>query len=204
VQPPAAAARQPVGDPYTLATCPVSGQKLGAEAVVKEFDGREVRFCCGGCVGKFEAAKAEYLKKIDQELIKEQRPYYPLDTCVVMGDSLTEEGKDIAVEHVTRNRLVRLCCKQCARKMDQAPEEYIKLLDEAVIKAQRDGYPLDTCPISGQKLGSMGDPVEVVIGNRLVRLCCAGCVKSLRKDPAPHLAALDAAWKAKGYPGKAR
>ncbi len=36
--------------PYTLDTCPVSGEKLGSmgDPSVKMYDGREVRFCGGG------------------------------------------------------------------------------------------------------------------------------------------------------------
>jgi hypothetical protein len=200
---PAAASKVPAGDPYTLDTCPVSGQKLGSmgEPVVKEINGREVRFCCAGCAPRFEADAATYLKKVDEELVKQQLPYYPLETCVVMDVPLTEDGKSIAVDHVHNNRLVRLCCTSCLRKLTKSPDEFIKKLDEAVIKAQRDRYPLDTCVVSGQKLGSMGEPVEIVAGNRLVRFCCAGCVKGFRAEPARHLATLDKAWKAKGFPG---
>ena len=47
--------------------------------------------------------------------------------------------------------------------------------------------------ISGGKLGSMGEPVEVVIANRLFRLCCAGCEAELRKNPLPAMQKLGAA-----------
>jgi hypothetical protein len=32
------------------------------------------------------------------------------------------------------------------------------------------------CPVSGQKLGSMGDPVKVKVGEEQVFLCCKGCL----------------------------
>lgn len=53
--------------PYPLDTCIVSGEKLGSMGapIVKVYDGREVRFCCSGCVKRFEADKAAYLAKID-------------------------------------------------------------------------------------------------------------------------------------------
>lgn len=35
----------------------------------------------------------------------------------------------------------------------------------------------EICPISGQKLGSMGDPIEVQVGEEIVFLCCEGCMK---------------------------
>jgi YHS domain-containing protein len=185
-------------DLYTLDICPVSGEKLDAmgEPVVKKFDGREVRFCCKACVGKFEADKATYFAKIDEKLIKQQKPYYPLDTCVVMGDSLAE-SEDTAVDQVYGNRLVRFCCKMCIKEFDKDPKKFVQKLDEAAAQAQRKAYPLETCVVGGGELGSMGEPVDVIVGGRLVRLCCKGCKPKLEKEPAKYLATVDAAWKAK-------
>ena len=66
-------------------------------------------------------------------------------------------------------------------------------LEEAFIDAQLPGYPLDTCLQSGQPLGGMGEPYNHVYGNRLVRLCCAGCIKGFEKNAAALLAVLDEA-----------
>lgn len=59
-------------------------------------------------------------------------------------------------------------------------------------------YPLDTCVVSGKKLGSMGKPYDYVHQqdgqpDRLVRFCCRGCVGTFKKDPARYLQLLDAA-----------
>ncbi|MBA2116118.1 TRASH domain-containing protein [Bremerella alba] len=35
----------------------------------------------------------------------------------------------------------------------------------------------DICPISGQKLGSMGTPIKVKVGEELVYVCCKGCLQ---------------------------
>ena len=37
--------------------------------------------------------------------------------------------------------------------------------------------------MSGETLGSMGEPVEVLYGTQLLRLCCKGCMKSFAKNP---------------------
>lgn len=187
-------------DPYLLGTCPISGQALGSmgDPVVKEIDGREVRFCCAGCVEPFEKEKAKHFGEIDKKLIEQQLPYYPLDTCVVMGDPLVEDGEDIAVNHIFKNRLVRFCCKMCIKEFEENPRKFLDKLDKAVVEKQRGRYPLDTCVISGQELGSMGKPVEKVYGNRLVRFCCAGCVKPFEESPTDHFLRLDKAWKATG------
>lgn len=59
-------------------------------------------------------------------------------------------------------------------------------------------YPLDTCVVSGEKLGAMGKPYDYVHQapgqpDRLVRFCCRGCVKDFKKDPAAYLRILDEA-----------
>lgn len=53
--------------PYPLATCVVSGEKLGemGEPYVFHHEGREVRFCCEFCKPKFEKDPAKYLKQLD-------------------------------------------------------------------------------------------------------------------------------------------
>lgn len=189
-------------DPYPLPTCPVSGKTLGemGEPVVKTYDGREVRFCCSGCVEKFEAAMPDYWSKIDGAIVKDQTPFYPLTTCIISGESLAEDGKDIAVNYVYRNRLIRFCCAGCIKDFLRDPEVALGTLDAAVAGQQRERYPLNTCPVSGEPLGSMGEPYEVVVNNHLVRLCCAGCEEQLRSQPLKYLTTLDEAWKARGMP----
>ena len=46
------------------------------------------------------------------------------------------------------------------------------------------------CPVSGQKLGSMGTPIKVQTGKETVFLCCKGCMQ--RKINAKHWAAIHA------------
>ena len=74
---------------------------------------------------------------------------------------------------------------------------HLKKIDAAIVAKQRDRYPLETCVVAEGPLGSMGEPVEIIVGNRLVRFCCAGCKPKFEKNPAQYLAVIDAAWKAK-------
>lgn len=190
--------KDPKGDPYLLDTCPVSGQKLGSmgDPIVKTIEGREVRFCCGGCVDRFEADTAKYFAEIDKAVTEQQMPFYPLDTCVVTGEPLVVGGEDIGINHVYKNRLVRLCCKGCVGDFEAEPAKYLGQLDKAVAEAQRESYPLETCAVlEGSRLGSMGEPTEIVVANRLVRFCCGGCQPTFEQDPAKFIARLDAAWK---------
>jgi len=121
----------PAGGLYTLDTCPVSGQKLGSmgEPVVKNYDGREVRFCCKACVGKFESDPAAWLVKVDAAIVAQQAAHYPLDTCAVSGEKLGSMGEPI--DRVVGNRLVRLCCKGCDKGLEKDPAAALARLDAA-------------------------------------------------------------------------
>jgi YHS domain-containing protein len=59
-------------------------------------------------------------------------------------------------------------------------------------------YPLDTCVVSGEKLDSMGKPYVLKYKGREVQLCCDGCEKDFKKDPAKYLKKLDDAEKKSG------
>jgi len=176
------------GDPYTLSTCPVTGKELGVRPISEVIDGRDIKFCCNGCPEKFKADQAAYMEKVDAAMIEDQEDSYPLKECVVRGTALG----DSPVSFVVNNRLVKTCCASCAAKVKENPEEHIAKLDEAVIEAQLDDYPLKDCIVAGEPLGSMGDPINYVAGNRLVRFCCAGCKRAFDANPANYLAKLDA------------
>jgi hypothetical protein len=41
-----------------------------------------------------------------------------------------------------------------------------------------------TCPVSGEELGSMGDPVVVMHEGKEIKLCCDSCLPKFNADPA--------------------
>lgn len=189
------------GDVYPLATCTISGLPLGDKGppVVMMHKGREMRFCCEGCLAKFEADPSEYLEQLDRKIVEQQLPYYPMTTCPVSGEPLGAMGDP--VNFVYNNRLIRFCCNGCKRTFKKDPAAVLATLNAAVIEQQGDDYPVDECVISGQKLGAMGEPVDYVVANRLVRFCCNGCIAAFNKNPGVHLAALDKAWAGKHAKG---
>lgn len=76
--------------------------------------------------------------------------------------------------------------------------------DTAWLAQARETYPLPTCVVSGEALGSMGETFEYIHRvdgepDRLVRMCCEGCLRKFKKEPSKYLARLDAA---KGTPQK--
>ncbi len=180
------------GDPYLLDFCPVTGQKLGAmgDPAVVEVDGREVRLCCAGCESQLRADPAGVLEKADQAIAEQQRPLYPMTTCVVGGGDLDAMGGPVELVH--RNRLVRLCCAGCIGKFEEDPASYIAKLNDAVVEEQKPDYPQTVCVVSGRSLDAMDEPVDKVVAGRLVRLCCPACVEAVDAAPAEHLSKLDA------------
>jgi len=45
-------------------------------------------------------------------------------------------------------------------------------------------YTLETCAVTGEKLGEMGKPYVFTYKNREIKLCCKGCLKEFDKSPA--------------------
>ena len=61
--------------PYTLKTCIISGDKLGemGEPFVYAYKGREIKFCCKGCLKDFNKDPKKYLKMIDEAEAKAKK-----------------------------------------------------------------------------------------------------------------------------------
>ncbi len=178
---------------YPLDTCVISGKKLDAKALDVVIDGRLVRLCCPNCKAGAEKDKAATFAKIDAGVVAAQKASYPLATCPISGEKLGSMGDPVDV--VVGTKLVRLCCASCKKGLEKDPAAALAKVDKAWIDAQLAAYPLTTCPVSDEKLGGMGEPVNVLYGTKLVRLCCKSCTKALDKDGPAILAKIDAAKK---------
>lgn len=53
--------------------------------------------------------------------------------------------------------------------------------DQAGIARQR------VCPVTGAALGSMGEPIKVLVGAQPLYLCCKGCLGKVQSDPQAYL-----------------
>lgn len=169
-----------VGDAYSLDVCAVSGEPLGSmgDPIVLVKDSRELRLCCAGCNGAVEKQTESVMSKVDEKMIADQQEHYPVETCII-------SGQPAGVEFVAGNRLFKTCCNNCKGAVEKDVEAHIEKLDDAVIKAQSEGYEANTCPVSGKELGE--DAVNKVVANRLIKLCCAGCVGAVDKEPSKFL-----------------
>lgn len=90
---------------------------------------------------------------------------------------------EIAVEGLLRQSITRSLPKLVASvQLPRTPEQS----RAAAIAEQK------VCPVSGEPLGSMGDPIAVAVGDREVYVCCQGCVAAVQAEPAKYLAMVDA------------
>ena len=70
--------------------------------------------------------------------------------------------------------------------------------DAEIINAARATYPLKTCLVSNESLGSMGEAAGYIHRaagkpDRVVFFCCEGCSDDFKADPAKFLKKLDEA-----------
>lgn len=69
--------------------------------------------------------------------------------------------------------------------------------DKGKDKSKKDGkpkkegkavpYPLETCIVTDNKLGAMGDEVTMVYEGQEIKFCCKPCKKKFEKEPARYL-----------------
>lgn len=144
---------------------------------------------------KSEAKIAEALQSLsteDQKLATAQR------FCPVMTyDRLGSMGTPIKM--MVNGKPVFLCCESCqekaaensartlktAEKLKESTTELAELPMEErqQVEAQKYCAVIDT-----SLLGSMGAPIKMEIEGKSVYLCCAGCTKKAKADPAGTLA----------------
>jgi hypothetical protein len=183
------------GEPYMLATCAASWRPLDVKGTrtTKAVDDQELKFCCGGCADIVAKDPAKWLDKVNAAHADQQRPIYPLTTCVVTGEPLVDDaGKDIATEVVVQNRLFRLCCGDCTKAVKADPGKYAAKLDAAAIEAQSKAYPLTHC-VNNPKAAVTAESTQFVVAGRLVRTCCGKCKAKVLENPYDYVMAVDAA-----------
>lgn len=72
-----------------------------------------------------------------------------------------------------------------------APESTKKDVADETAKPVLKPYPLDTCLVSGEKLGEMGKPIAFEYKGQEIKICCKACRKKFDKNPATYLKKLE-------------
>ncbi len=178
-----------VMDRYYLSACPMCGTLLGArgEAVELVHEGRELRFCNVRCRDDFARDPRVGLGRVDALMIADQRPHYPLDVSVIDARPLGS----VPIEFIWGNRLFRAADARDRDAILADPAGALRALDRAVLDAQRPSYGMpDTCPVQGDILES-DRRIDLVVANRMVRVCCARCARVVRARPFQYLTMVD-------------
>lgn len=156
--------------------CPVSGEKLGAMGSPIKVDagGQHVFLCCKGCMGK--QLNGEHWNTIQANYAKAQ------GTCPIMGKPVDASMKSTTIN----GERIFVCCPPCIEKIQADPEASLAKVHANYAKfAQGQGdHSLDAlamqvqriCPVSGDELGAMGEPIKVNVGGQHVFVCCKGCL----------------------------
>ncbi|MCH1494173.1 MAG: hypothetical protein L7U72_03000 [Rubripirellula sp.] len=119
-------------------------------------------------------------KQIQREAVARQR------FCPISGHLLHLFSDPIEVN--LSGRIVYCCSPECASQLEEATEEKLVSFptvgtgealegDTDLIRLQK------SCPVMDMPLGSMGDPVKVMVGRQPVFLCCKGCLGRVKKNP---------------------
>lgn len=169
-------------DPYPLRNCVLRNCPLDDAIEVLYVGDREIRVCCQQCVDEFSAGENAWLAVVDERIVQQQTPHYPLKNCVVDGKPLDDFN---TIDKVFNNRLFRLCSDDCCAALEEQPAKYFARLNEAVIEKQKPNYPPARCIVSGEPLGK--DAIDLVVGNRLIRLANAGQVDQFDENPGKYL-----------------
>ncbi|MCL4305179.1 hypothetical protein KJZ99_04645 [bacterium] len=118
---------------------------------------------------------------------------YPLTVCPISGETLGGMGEPVT--KVYDGREVKFCCGNCVAPFEKDLASSMKNLDQQIIASQKASYPLETCVVSGEKLGGMGEPVAHMYKNQLVMFCCDNCISTFEKSPDKYLSKIEAAAK---------
>ena len=147
--------------------CPVlTGSRLGSMGtpIKLTVKGQTVFVCCAGC-------REEAIQEADRTLkrVKERRPGKT-------APAATEENAPASPEPPKQSPADQKIAKELAK---------LSPADRALAEQQR-----FCIVIKDSRLGSMGKPVKIKVGNETVFLCCEGCEDSAKENPAVTLARL--------------
>lgn len=126
------------------------------------------------------AAKPEPAKAAAKAPFEQRAALYPMTTCIVSGEALDADAVTFTADGTT----FKTCCAKCQAKVEKDPATYKAKLEAASMKAQLAHYPLKKCVISGEELGGMGEPVQLMLDGTLVQLCCKSCVAKAKANSA--------------------
>jgi uncharacterized ParB-like nuclease family protein len=146
--------------------CPIlTSNQLGSMGppVKVMVDGQPVFLCCSGCKQKAMDNPKDTLAKVAE--LKQKTLAEPTVPDIATAPApATSQKPEIATDAVKESEI-----KEALAKL--SPE------DQKLVESQR------LCPVTENRLGSMGPPVKVVLDGQPVWLCCDGCKDEATNNP---------------------
>lgn len=110
-------------------------------------------------------------------------------TCPVSNKPLGSMGDPVAVE--LGDLKIYVCCAGCSAAVKADPVKYAvgDLPVELAVATKQDALLIEQqkdCPVMDEPLGSMGQPVKLMVGGKPLFLCCKGCIKKVKAEPAKY------------------
>lgn len=111
--------------------------------------------------------------------------------CPVSGKPLGSMGTPVAVD--VNGQTIYACCQGCVDEIRSNPAKYAAGRPEITVTTATEADSAQIaqqgkCPVMDEPLGSMGQPIKVLVGGRPIFLCCKGCIKKIKAEPAKYLA----------------
>ena len=159
--------------------------KLSAFLTATAFAALAIAARADGPATDKESAQDNKEKKVEALLIAAQK------ICPVSGAPLDSMGG--AIKAKSGERTIYLCCKGCFGQPIKA--EAWKQIQKNLAEAQ------GVCAVMTDK-PLPENPASVVVEGRTVFVCCKGCIKKVKADPAKALAVVNAQLKKHVEPAK--
>ena len=111
--------------------------------------------------------------------------------CPVSGRLLGSMGQSVHVD--LQGQKVFVCCAGCVDEVKANPLKYSSGRPQITVTSATDADKARIeqqakCPVMDEPLGSMGQPIKVLVGKQPIFLCCKGCIKKVQAEPAKYLA----------------
>lgn len=176
---------------YPFTTCLACNKMLPVKPVEYIKSGRLFRLDVVACQAAVDANLAAYTKKIEDAVIVQQKPTYPLLTSALSGKTLGPT----TIEKVFGTRLIRLAEPTEVPIFDADPTVTITKLNKAYIDAQLPTYPYKKDPVNKEDLATFTaagkTPVKYLWGNKLILFTSSTSATEFEKTPEVYLAALE-------------
>ena len=171
---------------YPFTTDIASGKALPEKPIEYVKDGKLFRLAEDSSKAMIDVDVAGYTKRIEDEVVKQQKPTYPLKTSANSDKPLGEKP----IDKVYVNRLFRFADETDAKAFETDKTKAITKLDKAYIDMQLPYYPYKKDPVTREDIAGK-ETVKYLWGNKLIQFTSANSVTEFEKTPETYLKVLE-------------